>query len=409
VELTFTSSLMHVGDAINVQLSGRNVNDLRAVSEELKRRLADYPGVVDITDSYRTGKQEIKLQILPAAEALGLTLSDLARQVRQAFYGEEVQRIQRERDEVKIMVRYPEEDRRSLANLENLRIRTPAGGEVPFYQVARAEIGRGYAVIQRTDRQRTINVIADVDQSQGDAQAVVADLKASVLPGLLDDHPGVNYSLEGEQREQRESLADLGRGFILAIFMIYVLMAIPFRSYIQPFIVMTAIPFGLVGAAMGHLIMGKSLSILSIVGMVALAGVVVNDSIVLVDYINRQRREGVPLEVAIREAGVTRFRPILLTSMTTFVGLLPIMVEKSMQAQFLIPMAVSLAFGVLFATVITLMLVPCSYMVLEDFKRTVRRWFLGGRDEKVQEPAAAFGRDALRSAVSPRPDSTAGR
>jgi multidrug efflux pump subunit AcrB len=396
VELTFSSSLMHIGDAIDVQLSGRNVEELRGFAEALKRRLVDYPGVLDITDSYRSGKQEIKLQILPAAEALGLTLSDLARQVRQAFYGEEVQRIQRDRDEVKVMVRFPEDDRRSLAGLENLRIRTPTGIEVPFYKVARAEMGRGYAVIQRTDRRRTINVIADVDQAEGDANAIVSDLKASVLPGLLGDFPGVSFSFEGEQREQRQSMAELGRGFIMAIFMIYVLMAIPFRSYIQPFIVMTAIPFGLVGAVLGHLIMGKELSILSIVGMVALTGVVVNDSIVLVDYINRQRREGVPLTTAIREAGTVRFRPILLTSMTTFAGLTPIMIEKSLQAQFLIPMAVSLAFGVLFATFITLMLIPCSYMVLEDLKRGLRRIFLGrGREDVAEEPATAYGRDGL--------------
>jgi multidrug efflux pump subunit AcrB len=370
-ELSFTASLVHVGEDINVQLSSRNVRDLVTAAAILKEKLAEYPGTMDIADSYRAGRDEIKLRIKPQGEALGLSLADLARQVRQAFYGEEVQRIQRGRDEIKVMVRYPEEARRTLASLQSMRIRLPDGTGIPFAAVAEARLGKGYALIQRADRKRILNVTANVDPTEGDANAIVADIKATVLPDLIQRFPGLSYTMEGQQRMQAESMADLTRSFLLAILMIYALMAIPFRSYVQPFIVLSAVPFGFVGAVWGHVIMGKDLSIMSVVGLVALTGVVVNDSIVLVDFINRKRQEGIPLGQAVREAGVVRFRPILLTSLTTFAGLTPLLLEKSMQAQFLIPMAISLAFGVLFATFVSLVLVPCGYMVLEDVRRAL--------------------------------------
>jgi multidrug efflux pump subunit AcrB len=368
VELSFSSSLFSAGAPINIQLASSNYTALRKAAEGLKDKLKDYPGVFDVADSFREGKQEVKLEITPVAESLGLTLSDLGRQVRQAFYGEEVQRIQRGRDEIKVMVRYPSEERRSLGNLENKRIRTFGGIAVPFSAAAKATLGRGYSTIQRTDRRRTINITAEVDESKANANELLTDITRNVLPPLFADYPGVSYSLEGEQREQSEALGSLRTGFIIALFIIYALLAIPFRSYLQPVLVMAVIPFGIVGAIWGHIIMGIDLTILSFIGIVALAGVVVNDSLVLVDFINRFRASGKPLEKAIREAGVIRFRPIILTSITTFAGLTPLLLERSLQARFLIPMAVSLAFGVVFATFITLVLVPVSYQILEDIK-----------------------------------------
>ena len=383
VELTFVSTLFSTGEAINVQLAGPDLDGLRSAAEELKLALTQYPGVEDIADSFRAGKQEVKLEVTPQAESLGISLSDLARQVRQAFYGEEAQRIQRGRDEVKVMVRYPEDERRSLASLEQMRIRTPAGDEVPFSVAGRTQLGRGFATIVRTDRNRTVNVTADVDLDVANANEILAAVKRDVLPRLLADHRGLTYSLEGEQQQQRETLGGLQQSFTLALFLIYALLAVPFRSYSQPLIVMSAIPFGIIGAVGGHMLMGIDLAILSVFGMVALTGVVVNDSLVLVDFINRAYRSGTPLQQAIREGGEKRFRPILLTSLTTFAGLTPLLLEKSMQAQFLIPMAVSLAFGILFSTGIILIFVPVGYNILEDVKALLRRIFLG------DEPAPA--------------------
>ncbi|MGC9325592.1 MAG: efflux RND transporter permease subunit [Desulfomonilia bacterium] len=368
VELVFTSSLFSAGAPINVQLASSNYQALRMSAEQLKEKIAEYPGVYDVTDSFRQGKQEIKLSITPEAESLGLTLSDLGRQVRQAFYGEEAQLVQRGRDEVKVMVRYPADERRSLENLETKRIRLPGGIEVPFSVAADAQLGRGYSFIERTDRQRTVNVTAEVDESRANANEIIADMTLNVLPRLLAEYPEIQYSLEGEQRDQQEALGSLKTGFVLALLMIYALLAVPFRSYLQPMIVMAVIPFGVVGAVWGHMIMRLDLTILSMFGIVALAGVVVNDSLVMIDFINRSRDEGKPLMDAIRGAGVARFRPIILTSLTTFAGLSPLLMERSLQARFLIPMAVSLAFGVVFATFITLILVPVSYMILEDVK-----------------------------------------
>lgn len=373
VELVFTSSLFSAGEPINVQIDGHNIATLRQAADELKAKLAQYPGVFDIADSFRAGKEEVKLDIKPSAEATGLTLFNLAKQVRQAFYGEEAQRIQRNRDDVKVMVRYPEEERRSLADLEQMRIRTPDGVEVPFSAVAEAELGRGYATIKRADRKRAINVTADVDETTANANEIIADLSTDYLPKLMSRYPRLSYTFEGEQREQRETLGDLKRGFLIALLAIYALLAIPLGSYFQPIVIMLAIPFGIVGAIGGHLIMGIDMSILSMAGVVALTGVVVNDSLVLVDFINRNKAQGMPLMDAVHQASVDRFRPILLTSLTTFAGLTPLLLEKSLQAKFLIPMAVSLGFGVVFSTFISLVLVPANYIILKDVRRLLRK------------------------------------
>ena len=395
-EVTFTSSIFSAGEPIDLRLQSADVDDLQVAAEALKAKLAEYPGVVDISDSFRSGKEEIKLAILPSAEMLGLTLEDLARQVRRAFYGEEAQRIQRDREDIRVMVRYPKSQRASLADLENMRLRTPAGHEVPFYTVARAEFGRGFASIKRSDRQRVIEVTADLDLARANGNAIMADLRASFLPQLLADHPGLRYRLGGEQREQAKMARGLFWGYVPALFLIYALLAIPLRSYAQPLIIMTAIPFGLVGAIGGHLLMGERLSMMSVMGVVALSGVVVNSSLVLVHHLNEQRRRGSSAAIAARTAGVARFRPIALTSLTTFAGLTPLLLEESVSAQFLIPMAISLAFGVVFASSVTLFMVPSLYLVLDDLKRLVQRRAASGSvagDPPASPPrASAIGR-----------------
>ena len=410
VDLDFSMSMMTPGDDVDVQLAGPDVERLRAAAEAVKSRLAEYAGVYEISDSFRAGKEEMQLGIKPAAETLGLTLQDLGRQVRQAFYGEEAQRIQRGRDDIRVMVRYPRDERRSLGDLENMRIRTPNGGEVPFSQVAQVEPGRGYASIKRVDRNRAVNVTASVDPAITTGGAVIADLRERILPEVLADYPGVFYTFEGMQAEQADAVGGLQRGFALALLMIFALLAVPLRSYVQPLIIMSAIPFGLVGAVWGHMLLGLDVTMMSMFGIVALTGVVVNDSLVMVDFINRSRSvhsevgrhvrkeggaqrdrfefESTGIKLAIREAGSNRFRPILLTSLTTFFGLAPLMAERSMQAAFLVPMAVSLGFGVLFATSITLILVPTAYLILDDIQRWIR-WMSGRGAPVVTEPAGA--------------------
>jgi multidrug efflux pump subunit AcrB len=279
----------------------------------------------------------------------------------------EVQSIQRGRDEVKIMVRYPESDRKSISDLEKMMINTPTGSTIPVRQIARLEIGQGLASIQRKDRKRSINVTANIDLSVTTGNEVIASITTSILPQILQKYNSLSYGLEGEQQEQGDNLKSIGKNFIIAMIVVYMLLAIPFKSYFQPLVVMSSIPFGLTGAVIGHLILGMNFSVLSLMGIVALTGVVVNDSLVMVDFINRYRSDGHSIKDAVLEAGPRRFRPIFLTSLTTFAGLAPLLFEKSAQAQFMIPMAVSLAFGVVFATGITLLLVPVSYFTIEKY------------------------------------------
>jgi len=364
--LTFKSVLHSAGNAVEVDLSLDNHENLLAAAEELKTELKKYPGVYDIGDSFLPGKREMQLKLKPTARSLGLTLNDLARQVRHAFYGAEALRMQRDKDEVKVMIRYPEKERRSLGYVEDMRIRTPDGSEVPFSLLADVTMEEGYASIHRTQRNRVITVYADVDESITNAHEVRKTLENGFIQNLKNRHPGLRYSMEGEGKEQKESLDDIKMGFLFALFCIYALLAVPFKSFTQPLVVMSAIPFGIVGAVIGHLIMGLNVTFLSLFGMVGLAGVVVNDSLVLIHATNRIRGEGFAPSEAIIRAGTLRFRAILLTSLTTFAGLMPMILERSLQAKFLIPMAVSLGYGVLFATVITLIIIPCLYLILED-------------------------------------------
>lgn len=361
------------GSPVDLRIVGLDFDAMTAVAQAVKTQLATYQGIYDIADSFSGAKREIQLTIKPQGEILGLTQADLARQVRQAFYGAEAQRIQRGRDEIKVMVRYPEDERRSIGNLENMRIRTADGREVPFYEVAEATMGRGFNTIKRVDRKRAINVTAEVDKETVDMTAVNRDLSENFMPELMRQYPNVSWSFEGEARDQRESMQSLKIGAIGVLFVIYALMAVPFKSYTQPLIVMSVIPFGLIGAIFGHLLFGKDMSFLSIMGCLALSGVLVNDSLVMVDYVNQQVRSGVDHLEAVWSAGAARFRAIMLTSLTTFLGLFPILLERSLQAQFLIPMALSLAFGIVFGTLITLLLVPSVYLILEDVKALASR------------------------------------
>jgi multidrug efflux pump subunit AcrB len=366
VKLSFSSDEYSAGEPINFELSARDVDLIRAAATDLRAELGRYDGVLDITDSFRAGKQEIKLSLLPEARTLGLTLSDLASQVRAAFYGNEAQRIQRGQDDVRVMVRYPEIERSSIGNLEDMYIRTPQGTEVPFYSVAQFELGRGYSTINRVDGRRVINVIGDVDRNAVAPEEVISSIQRQVLPELRAKYPGLTVKLAGEQEERAKSFTGLFQAAILSLIVIYALLAIPLRSYVQPLVIMSVIPFGAVGAIAGHWIMGYELMFFSALGIVALSGVVVNASLVLVDYINRRRREGMDLEEAVLSAGVVRFRPIMLTSVTTFVGLIPLIGNPTPDTTPFIPMAISLAFGVLSATFITLLLVPSLYRMAED-------------------------------------------
>ena len=366
VKLRFTSDRFSAGEPINYQLAGNSVEALRAAAAELRAELARYGGIFDIHDTFRAGKQELRLSLLPEARNLGLTLGDLARQVRNAFYGTEAQRIQRGRDDVRVMVRFPEAERKSIGDLEDMYIRTPGGKEVPFYSVARFDLDRGYSAIRRTDGRRVVNVIADVDRGVNIPEEVMRGVDNTVIPALLAKYPGLSIGLDGEQEERNEAMSGLAEGALLALVIIYALLAIPLRSYVQPLVIMSVIPFGAVGAIFGHWVMGVHLQFFSALGIVALSGVVVNASLVLVDYVNRCRRQGMNVDEALVLGCNVRFRAIILTSVTTFVGLVPLMGNQTPMTMPFIPMAVSLAFGVLFATFITLIYVPVLYRIAED-------------------------------------------
>jgi len=381
-ELTFNDA-DHLGGGppLSFRLSGANYEGLESAADDLEAKLAEFVGVHDIRNSAELGGEEIRLRIKPEAEALGLTMSSLGRQVRQAFYGEEAQRIQRGKDELKVMVRYPQDERRSIADLQNMRIRTPSGDEVPFEEVAEMSFGTSYSAISRLNRKRTITVSADLDPDVVESGEIVKEISEDYIPALLAKYPGISYGLEGASQEQVNLIRNLSIASIAALFLIYALIAIPLHSYSQPLIIMSVIPFGIIGAVLGHMIMGVSLSMFSLFGLVALAGVVVNDSLIMIDFINNARGRGVAVRQAVIESGTLRFRAIILTSVTTAAGLLPIMTEKSLQAQSVIPMAISLGFGILFATVITLFLIPSLYMLQEDgfaWGRRARAW-IGGR------------------------------
>jgi len=378
-ELYFRAEIGRGGDPIEVQLRGQDVKALTEAAAEVKEKLGTYAGLYDISDDLDESRDEIQLRIRPEAEQFGLTMSDLARQVRQGFFGEEIQKIQRNRDEVRVMMRYPLEDRRSINALETMMIRTGDGEAVPFSSVADAVIEKSFPRIERIGRNRAVEISADADKEVVNLSTIRDDIGAWI-PQVLKKYPGMSFSFEGEAKDERENSGGIKIGAMIIVFGIYAMLAIPFRSYVQPLMVMAVIPYGLIGAVAGHLIedfikrdsTGMPLSFLSYFGMLALSGVVVNDSLVLVDYINRRRAKGDSVFEAVSTAGAARFRAIVLTSVTTFAGLFPLIRMEATQAQFLIPMAVSLGYGILFATLITLFLVPINFMILDDIGKLFR-------------------------------------
>jgi multidrug efflux pump subunit AcrB len=370
--LTFNSSNgPGAGQAVAVQLLHPDTEVLADVSREVEDALRSYPALYNVNNEYSSGKPQLDFRLRPEARHLGLSSSTIALQLRSAFFGAEAIREQRGRNELKIMVRLPEAQRSSEHDLDTLMIRTPRGGEVPLHYVAELDRGRAATAIYREDGQRTITVGAELAPGVQSSREVITDLQASVFPALEKANPGLEIGLAGAQREQQESFAALGQGFLFALFVIYALLAIPFRSYIQPLIIMTVIPLGFIGAIWGHAALGYNLSIMSAMGLVALSGVVVNDSLVLIDAVNNERTRGKPMFAAVIDGASGRIRAILLTSLTTFFGLAPMIAETSVQARFLIPMAISLAFGVMFSTFITLLVVPALYVIVEDLRGLV--------------------------------------
>lgn len=373
------------------------------MSEKIKEKLATYPALFDINDSLDSGRNEIQLRLKPEAQQFGITVTDLARQVRQSFYGDEVQRIQRGRNEVKVMLRMPREDRQNLATLDTMRVRTAGGLEVPFSRVAEAKVVKSFTSIKRVDRRRALNISADADKGSIDIAALRAELTA-FLDELLADQGHIRWTFEGEARYQRESQGRVLVSFLMVIAAMYALMAIPFRSYSQPLIVLLVVPFGVVGAVIGHQFHGLPVSIMSFFGILGVCGVVVNDTLVLVDEINDLKAGGLPLREAVQRGGVLRFRAIFLTQITTFFGLVPLIFDgtwlakmlpfffsngaQSTHAQFLTPVSVAMGYGSLFATVITLFLVPLCYLAVDDLVGLTSRLF--GKEPKEQlSPAVA--------------------
>lgn len=383
--LNYSANIFSAGKPIHFEFSGDSFTSLNRVVEDTKVLLSSFSGVYDLTDTDTTGKNELQIELLPSAEVYGITTIDIARQVRQAFFGEEVQRIQRADDDIKIMLKLPKKERDNLITLENIRIRTPQGIKVPLYAVAKVQEVPGKAAIVRVDGKRVIEITTDVDVSKNTSSMILSQL---VWPGgpkegqpyrklkkITDKTPDVEFALAGEPAEQAEQLDDILLKFGLAIFFIYVLLAIPLKSYLKPLIVLSAIPFGVVGAIIGHLLFNQPMSVLSLLGVVALSGVVVNDSLLLVVFVNRAKEKGVETKTAVLDAVRTRFRPVVLTSMTTFLGIVPLLLNQSTQVLFLKPMAISLGIGILFATSIILLLVPVAYVIIDDFIELLNKLF----------------------------------
>ena len=353
------------GPKISLSLSGPDPDELSLAGIELQEYLTQFQGVYDIYNSQGSGNKELLITLKPSASQVGVRLVDIARQVRQAFHGEEAQRIQRDSETINVMVRFPYADRRSIASLENMLIRTSNGESIAIGEVANIQMGLGVTEISRLDRKRTITITAEVLENKIESGDVVRDVKASFVPMLLEKHPSVEFRLTGGTKEQNDYYSKMIISGLTSLVLMYGLLAVPLKSYLQPVLIMSVIPFGFVGAAMGHMLLGVTMNMLSIIGIMALAGVVVNDSLIMVDFANRQRADGLTPNNSIIAAGKKRFRAILLTTLTTFVGLLPLLFETSVQAQFVIPMALSLSFGIVFASTITLILVPCLYVFSE--------------------------------------------
>jgi multidrug efflux pump subunit AcrB len=369
--LRFTAELLNLGLPVHVELSHPDPGRLGPIGDTVVERLRELQGVSDVQSDRSAGLQEIRIELRPEARTLDLTLAALARQVRAAFFGEEALRLQRGPEDVRVYVRLPPAERDTAADVERYLVRTPTGATVPLSRVATVSMDVAPSSIRRKNGQRTVTVTADVDTSATTGAEVNAALTNTILPELAAAHPGLAFAFGGEQQQQVESTDTLGRGFLLALLIIYALLAIPLGSYTKPLIIMAVIPFGIIGAILGHLIIGIGLSIVSMMGILGLNGVVVNDSLVMVDFINRKLRDGVPARAAIIDGAKARFRPIFLTSVTTFLAFTPLLLERAIQAQFLIPFAASIGFGIVFATAILMLVVPA--LTTLHLRATTRR------------------------------------
>jgi multidrug efflux pump subunit AcrB len=342
--------------------ASNDVDQLLAATESMKKRLGEFAGVYDIADDNTPGKWEFQFRVKDRALATGVTPTDLGETVRNAYFGAEVMRLQRGRHEVKLMVRYPEEERGSLVDFREIRVRTADGRERPITELAEINLSRGFSEINRVDQMRSVTISADLDESTANADLIIRELQNNFVPKLKEQFPAISIRWEGQREQSNESVGSLMIGFAVAILAMYVLLVLQFRSYVQPALILAIVPFGMIGAVWGHALLGLPLTLFSMFGLVALSGVVINDSIVLIDFINSRVRDGIPVREALLESGERRFRPIILTSMTTIAGLIPLMLERSFQAQLLIPMAASLAFGLMLGTVLVLVLVPVFYL-----------------------------------------------
>tara|TARA_E500000318_G_scaffold14854_2_gene14678 strand:- start:73746 stop:76874 length:3129 start_codon:yes stop_codon:yes gene_type:complete len=358
---------------VSVDLSHSNIDTLEQAAMALVARAEQFSNTRDVSDNYNSGKTQFDFRLTPEGRALGLTPAEIGGQIRGAFYGSLALRLLRGTNEIEVRVKLPEDERKDIHHLEDFVVQTPSGAEVPLLDVAEITQGEAFTSINRRDGRRVVNVSMDVEPARTTGQIITA-LNREVLPELRASYPGLTWTFEGSDAEMREATSALWSGFGLAMFVIYALLAIAFRSYIQPLIVLSAIPFGIIGAVIGHMLLGYDLSLVSLMGVIALSGVVVNDSLIMIDYANRKRGDDTPFD-AILKAGVRRFRPIFLTTATTFFGLTPIILESSLQAQYIVPMAISLGFGIVFATAIILLPVPCLYLIVEDGKRIIELGF----------------------------------
>ena len=353
---------------VNFRLQGKDPKQLLSAANELADKLKSLQGVSDVSNSHESSSKEVQFKLKPLAKSLGLTLKDVAVQVGYSFYGLEAQRLLRNGDEIKVMLRYPQAQRNAISLVSDVLIQTAQGGEVPLSELADIIITDGLNSIRRENGRRTVSVWGSVDAAQVEPFKLAQDIRENFIPVLLKKYPSVQSKVAGKIQEEIDSVNTQIRNFVLALLIIYTLLAVPLKSYAQPLMIMAVIPFGIIGSLLGHMILGLDLSMLSLFGIIAVAGVVVNDSLIMVDYVNTARANGINMSDAVVQAGGRRFRAILLTSLTTFIGLMPIMSETSMQAKMVIPMAVSLAFGVMFATLVTLLLIPCLYLAIEDIK-----------------------------------------
>jgi multidrug efflux pump subunit AcrB len=396
--LTFEGmSMGPPGAPIEIWIQGYEMDVIQAASLEIMDRLRRFEGVYQIRSDFSKGKNEMRLKLKPEARALGLTVDDLASQVYTGYYGNEVLRLQRGRDNIRVKVRYTADERTRVADIENIRIRTRTGLEIPLLSVADVSFAPGYSTIMRTNGLRRIAVSAGVDTSKANTSEILSELSSGFFTQLQGRYPDIRIAIQGEQKKMRESFSSLYVGFPLALIGVFIIIATMFRSYIQPFVIMFTVPFGIIGAVVGHLVLGYDLSMMSIFGMVALTGVVVNDAIVLIERINENFAEGMPFFEAVLKGCVRRFRAIILTSLSTIGGLMPLILETDLQAKFLIPMALSLASGVLFATVLTLILVPSLLTIVSDFRLLIYRFRHGvWTDRLAVEPARNRHDDPLK-------------